>query len=214
MNRHAKTLNVLLFLILQSYCPPDVLRDVLLVDSLPIITCAGRNRTAKVARELVDKGFCSTKNLFFFGIRLHFLSMRRMGSIPFPRYFCMTPASGNDLQTFKDHIVGQLYNCLIFADKAYCDQHLALHLDLFQQVTMYSPIKTLKGTPPTLQQRDKAANDLYNRAVSAVRQPIESFFNWLIEKVQIQKAQKVRSTAGLLVHIFGKLVAAFLPLIF
>ena len=46
--------------------------------------------------------------------------------------------------------------------------------------------------------------------VSFVRQPIESFFNWLNEKTQIQKASKVRSSKGLLVHIFGRIAACLL----
>ncbi|MHB1104890.1 MAG: hypothetical protein ACYCZ2_00890 [Lutibacter sp.] len=47
------------------------------------------------------------------------------------------------------------------------------------------------------------------KAVSAIRQPIESFFNWINEKTQIQNASKVRSFKGLIVHIFGKLPACF-----
>jgi len=47
-----------------------------------------------------------------------------------------------------------------------------------------------------------------------VRQPVESFFNWLNEKTQIQNAQKVRATKGLAVHVFGKIAAAFIYLIF
>jgi hypothetical protein len=47
-----------------------------------------------------------------------------------------------------------------------------------------------------------------------VRQPIEGLFNWLIEKTDFQRASKVRSTKGLLVHVFGKLAAAFIYLIF
>jgi hypothetical protein len=63
-------------------------------------------------------------------------------------------------------------------------------------------------------QRKKAADDLFSKAVSSVRQPIEAFFNWLIEKTDIQRASKVRSTKGLLVHVFGKIAAAFINLIF
>lgn len=33
---------------------------------------------------------------------------------------------------------------------------------------------------------DKAANDLFSSAVSRVRQPIESLFNWLIVKTDIE----------------------------
>jgi len=39
-------------------------------------------------------------------------------------------------------------------------------------------------------------------------------FNWLIEKTDIQTASKVRSTKGLLVHVFGKIAAAFIHCIF
>ena len=56
--------------------------------------------------------------------------------------------------------------------------------------------------------------DLYSRAVSAVRQPIESFFNWLNEKTSIQRAHYVRSTDGLVVHVMGSIAIAFTYLIF
>jgi len=57
-------------------------------------------------------------------------------------------------------------------------------------------------------------NDLCSRAVSRIRQPIESLINWIIEKIDIQRASKVRSTKGLLVHVFGRIAAAFIFLIF
>ena len=38
--------------------------------------------------------------------------------------------------------------------------------------------------------------------------PIESLFNGLEEKTGIQRASKVRSYNGLLVHVFGRLAAA------
>jgi hypothetical protein len=50
-------------------------------------------------------------------------------------------------------------------------------------------------------------------AVAKVRQPIESFFAWVQEKTQVQLASKVRSEAGLLVHVFGKIAAALYPLL-
>ncbi|GHT67473.1 hypothetical protein AGMMS50239_30710 [Bacteroidia bacterium] len=53
-----------------------------------------------------------------------------------------------------------------------------------------------------------------NSELSSVRQPIESFYNWLNEKTTIQRASKVRSTKGLLLHIFGKIAADFFYLIF
>jgi hypothetical protein len=66
--------------------------------------------------------------------------------------------------------------------------------------------------PEVIKQRLKPANDLFTTAVSRVRQPVEAILNWLIEKADIQKASKVRSTKGLMVHAFGRLAAAFITL--
>jgi len=51
---------------------------------------------------------------------------------------------------------------------------------------MYTPVKGIKGVPDIIKQRDKAANDLFSRAVSKIRQPTESLFNWLIQKTDIR----------------------------
>jgi hypothetical protein len=61
---------------------------------------------------------------------------------------------------------------------------------------MYTPVKAIKGQSEQERRRQKAYNDLFSTAVSKIRQPIESFFNWLNEKTTIQRAQKVRSTKG------------------
>ena len=79
---------------------------------------------------------------------------------------------------------------------------------------MLTPVKAVKGQTEEEKQRNKAADDLFSRAVSKVRQPIEGLFNWLIEKTDFQRASKVRSTKGLMVHVFGKIAAAFIKLIF
>ncbi|MDR3188590.1 MAG: transposase, partial [Prevotellaceae bacterium] len=70
------------------------------------------------------------------------------------------------------------------------------------------------GQPECLKQRDRAYNNLWNTAVSTVRQPVESFFNWLNEKTNIQNAKKVRSEQGLLLHCFGKIAVALMVLVF
>ena len=75
---------------------------------------------------------------------------------------------------------------------------------------MYTPIKGIKGKIEVLKQIDFAYENLFSKAVSTIRQPIESFFNWINEKSQIQKASKVKSSKGLLVHVFGNLTACFL----
>ena len=79
---------------------------------------------------------------------------------------------------------------------------------------MLTPVQAVKGQTEQEKQQNKAAYNLFSKGVSTVRQPIEEFFNWLIEKTDFQRACKVRSTKGLMVHVFGKLAAAFINLIF
>ena len=35
-----------------------------LVDSMPIVTCAGKNKPSKVATEITSKRYCSTMNMY------------------------------------------------------------------------------------------------------------------------------------------------------
>jgi len=55
---------------------------------------------------------------------------------------------------------------------------------------MLTPVKAIKGMPDVLKKFDRAANDLYFRAVSKIRQPIEALFSWLIEKAVYKKQVK------------------------
>lgn len=97
----------------------------------------------------------------------------------------------------------------LFGDKIYADKPLNERLQHRQDTYIYTPIKLIKGQAEWERQHNKAADDLFSRTVSAMRQPIESFFNWVHEKTQTQLASKVRSEAGLLVHVFGRLAAAY-----
>ena len=63
---------------------------------------------------------------------------------------------------------------------------------------MLRPVKVIKGEAAIITQREKAGRDLFSTAVSKVGQPIESFFNWLNEKTNIQRVMKGRSKYGLL----------------
>lgn len=48
--------------LISEFFPSDSISEKSLLDSMPIITCSGK-REGKVAREITDKGFCSTKGL-------------------------------------------------------------------------------------------------------------------------------------------------------
>jgi hypothetical protein len=98
-----------------------------------------------------------------------------------------------------------LYDAPVYADKAYISETLELLL-AGQDSHLSTPVKKKKG------EQIGMAEEIMSTAVSRIRQPIESLFNWIEEKTGIQTASKVRSTQGLLVHVFGKLAAAMLML--
>src|ERR1051325_4955674 len=52
---------------------------VLLGDSFPVVTCSHK-RQGKVATELTDKGFCATKKLHYYGVKVHMLGLKRQGT--------------------------------------------------------------------------------------------------------------------------------------
>jgi hypothetical protein len=70
-----------------------------------------------------------------------------------------------------------------------------------------TPVKKKKGQKELL-----LFQFAWSTLVSQVRQPIESLFNWIQEKTGIQVASKVRSSQGLMVHVFGKIAAAMMLL--
>ena len=198
--------------ILANNCPNDCWTDTSLLDSMPIITCSGK-RSPSVALEITDKGFCSTKSMYYYGLKIHALAYYRPHHLPFPESIVITSASENDLNAFKQNW-SDILNRTFYGDKIYMDTKYFQNLETSNNSIMLTPVKDIKGTPDNIKQQDKAFNDLYSRAVSKVREPIESLFSWLIEKTDIQRASKVRSTNGLLIHIFGRIAAAYIFLIF
>ncbi|RYE20465.1 MAG: transposase [Sphingobacteriaceae bacterium] len=195
-----------------AFTPAECNLDVSLLDSMPIITCSGK-RKAKVALEIVDKGYCSTKSLFYYGLKLHTLAFQAPKRMPFPEQMILTQASESDLNVFKQDW-SNIPNRTFFGDKIYNDNTFFKAIAININAVMLTPVKGVKGQPEVICQRDKAANDLFSKAVSTIRQPIEALFNWLIVKTDIQRASKTRSTKGLLVHVFGKIAAAFIYLSF
>jgi hypothetical protein len=212
LNRLSEAFKYLTKAILSGHCPDDCCLDISLLDSVPIITCSGK-RSGAVAREITDKGYCSTKSMYYHGLKLHALAYHHSNHLPFPESIILTPASENDLNAYKQNW-GTIDNRTFYGDKIYLDAEFFKNIRENNNSIMLTPIKEVKGSPENIRQRDKAYNDLFSKAVSKVRQPIESLFNWLIEKTDIQRASKVRSTKGLLVHVFGRIAAAYIFLIF
>jgi hypothetical protein len=172
------------------------------IDSLPIVVSRSNNYTACVASHLCNKGYCASKNMYYYGARLHVSAMVRPLHMPLPQVSWITGAEDNDLTAARPWLE-QLSNCTMYADKIYGDQPMNTMLQTRQNATVITPVKK-----KVKQQFTDAAADLFSTAVSRVRQPIESLFSRIIEKTNIQAAQRVRSEKGLLVHVWGKFATA------
>lgn len=192
-------------------CPAAVAVDGpdQLLDSLPIMLAVrGRSYHAKVARDQADQTFCESKKLWYHGVKLHLLGAKQYRQLPVPLSLCLTEASRHDLPILREQVFVPLPGTL-FGDKAYCDPTTKESLAR-QATALCTPDKKEKGQTVY----NVGQSGLWSRFVSAMRQPIESFFNWLLDKTDIQNAAKVRSGEGLQVHCYGKLTAAFYLLCF
>ncbi len=179
-----------------------------IADSMPIMMAKGQRASqATVASERIpDVGYCSSKDTFYHGVKLHVIAGKRSDKLPLLDRAGMTPGSKNDLQALR-RVLPTIEGGVLCGDKAYCDGPLKERLAEDQNLDLLTPIKKEKG-----QQTLPAADKLYSEAVSQLRQPIESLFSWIDEQTGIQRASKVRSYQGLVVHVFGRLAAAMLIL--
>ena len=206
LNRLATAFPPFIVCLLKEVDTKGVQFDISVLDSMPIITCSGK-RSGKVATQITDKGYCSTKKLHYYGAKLHGIAFHRKGKLPFPEYFCLTKCSEHDLNAVRE-ILPRLKGRAVIGDKAYSNKDLSQFLEKEHGVCIYTPVKLVKGESKQTRQFKHAADKLFSTAVSRLRQPIESLFNWLIEKTDIQRASKVRSANGLTVHVFGRIAAA------
>ena len=181
-----------------------------IVDSCPIILAKGpRSGRGKVACELCEKSYNSSRKEWYYGMKLHAVVAHRPGRLPVPLSLMASSAAQHDLpaakQIMQDHLFlrpGKLY-----ADKAYADAGWAESLQVEHALELLTPRKKHKGD--TL-----ISDDSFSTFISSIRQPIECFFNWLNRLTNIQSACAVRSLSGLLLHIFGRISAALSSLLF
>jgi len=206
LNRLSEVFVPLIGQIQQDFPQIQEVEMIRLIDSMPIMMAkAQRSGSAKVAGELANKGYNATKKTYYYGVKLHILAFRRRGQLPLPDYIGLTPASEADINILKE-ISGDIHLTPVYADKAYIDEALNQLLDQ-QGSPLNTPVKREKG-----QKYLFLFQSAWSTLVSQVRQPIESLFNWIQEKTDIQVASKVRSFQGLMVHVFGKIAAAMILL--
>lgn len=182
--------------------------DDRLIDSVPVMLARGtRANRARVAPDLADTGFCATKQQHYRGVKLHFIAARRIAKLPLPEKIHLSQASQHDLAALREVSPTLPQGCGLFADKAYFHDDTAAACQKLGWFLLAS-YKRHRNKP------EKEVPTLYNRFISAIRQPLESLFNWLIQRTDLQNASRVRSSQGLKVHCYGKLAVACLLLTF
>ena len=70
----------------------------------------GKEQSRKVRHWDYFQGYCSTKNMYYFGLKLHAVAFRRKGTIPFSEMLILSAADENDSTVFKRECVGNLNN--------------------------------------------------------------------------------------------------------
>ena len=134
---------------------------------------------------------------------------RRLGQLPIPLSLMASGAPQHDLpaakQILEDHLA--LKQGKLYADKAYADATWTESLKKNHAIELLTPRKKRKGDV-------LISGDTFSTFVSSIRQTVECFFNWLNRLTNIQSASLVRSLSGLLLHVFGRIDAALISLIF
>lgn len=175
--------------------------DVAVIDSMPIIVAgAKRSSRAKVAKNLCAKGFCSSKNMYYYGCKLHLVVNGDRNKAPYDMLLGdITPANDHDINFLKkNHLAINAKS--IYGDKAYISESLKKEIKRKGSALVCPPKKPWKGEL-------NLGQHLLSSLISGTRQAIETTFGWLEARTGISKANKARSEQGLLRHIFGSLVA-------
>lgn len=174
----------------------DIIESI--VDSFPIaLAIDKRAYKGKVAKEICNKGYCSTKDFHYYGCKLHVIASVRTKTTPYPKYALITEASVHDLEAVRE-LFTSFKNRKIYADRAYADAGLK-SLAKVNGTVILTPYKRKRGEKIV-----DSADSIASTAISRIRQPIESLFNQIDEKVKLQNTSKVRSLNGFLTHILGK----------
>ena len=179
-----------------------------LIDSVPVMIARGtRASQSRVAPELANTGFCASKQQYYRGVKLHLIAARRINNLPLPEKIHLSEASQHDLAALEELSPSLPEGAALFADKAYFCAEVEKY---FKEAGWFllASYKRKKNEP------ESNVPTLYNRFISATRQPLESLFGWIIQKTDLQNASRVRSGQGLKLHCYGKLAVACLLLTF
>ena len=174
------------------------------LDSCPIMLAKdSRSNHAKVGTELCNLTRNSTRNQWYHGVKLHIFGLWQTKKLPVPCAMHIAPASFCDLWAAKQIIFDcePIRNGKLYADRAYIDASWQQDMKSSYNIDVITPRKKKKN-------EYLISGDAFSTSVSSVRQPIESFFNWLNVKTSIQSASHIRSLQGLFFHVFSALAFA------
>lgn len=171
------------------------------VDSCPIMLARdSRSNRGKVAREACGMTRNSTRNQWYYGVKLHVFARLQPNTLPIPCAVQISPANMCDLWAAEQIV----YDCApikdgkLFADRAYIDADWHEYMKKVHNIEVITPRKKKKID-------QFRSGDAVSTTVSSIRQPIESFFNWIGVKTSIQNCSRVRSLEGLLFTVFSAL---------
>ena len=143
LNRMASIFPVLTEFLTNKYSEQSNEQSIIsLTDSMPIIRCSG-SRSGKVARVICDKGYNSTKKMYFHGVKLHGIGFYRNHKLPVIEFSKLSSASEHDLQAQRE-LLKQIPNRVVFGDKAVIDKDLK-ELFTLSGGELITPIKHKKG---------------------------------------------------------------------
>lgn len=185
---------------------PDFQNDIteFVGDSMPIMMAKGsRSIKAKVAKEIAKHGYCATKKIYYHGLKFHALNVvASEAKLPHACFTTISSAANHDYEVFKNELLPQIRDAKCYLDSAYLDESNKDYFKDKYNVTIQAIIKRKKG-----QKRLFTDQKWLNTATSSIRQPIEGYFNWLIQATNIQDASKTRCTKAILTHVYGKIAA-------
>ena len=139
-------------------------------DSMPIVVAGSkRSGRAAAASEMCSKGYCASKDMWYYGVKLHTLAQCNPGSLPSPVLMAVSKASEHDLPVAKE-LLDDAANMRVFGDSGLIDGQWQAYMMKENNVEILTPIKRKAG-----QKKLPYWDALYSSAVSSVKQAIESF---------------------------------------
>lgn len=82
--------------------PDENLSADSLIDSFPVMMARGKKaKSCRTASEVASFGYCSNKDVYYYGVKLHNLAIRRMKTLPLPAAVFLSPASMHESSCFE-----------------------------------------------------------------------------------------------------------------